>query len=146
MSVFASDIASPRLVLQDQLECWRRTAETHEEPGRRKRAAKELMNTPTVEALVESGWGVVVLTEEQITSLECTLENLDTETGHLEVCGDEGIFDGNGAKWSMTCRALTEAECAAHQEPEWLQEWASMHGVETYEDPADEESGIDDQL
>lgn len=124
MSVFSSHVASPLAVLEDQLNLWKAQAADEKSP-RHEQAIKTLAKTPTVQEMVDDGWGIVALTKQQIERCGCTFGEEDPDTGHLDIKGNPARFDGYGALWANDCRVLSEQECVMECTPEWLEDFCA---------------------
>lgn len=117
LSVFDADIASARQVLQHQLNTWLRN-EISEDASRKKSAKNNLKKCDrSVEGMVEWGWGIVEISEEDFVRLgfhEFTEPEIDENIeGHIEVLGTIETFQEQGPSLVEASRTLEDTDCLA---------------------------------
>ena len=117
LSVFDAGLATPRSVLEDQLNIWRGIAEdvTKSEKDHRWANKKLEQCGSSVEVLLSQGWGVAEVTEALF--VRCGLQpsvEIDP-SGHLEIIGTEGAFQEQSLEIidDPECRVLSDEECLA---------------------------------
>ncbi|GEM_PF-2729558 len=117
LSVFDADIATPRAVLEDQLNIWTVIAQDPNKPEKDHRWANKKLEQcdSSVEGMLAQGWGVAEVTEGLFR--RCNVEpavEIDPN-GHLEILGTKEAFEEQSLEIidDPECRVLTDDECRA---------------------------------
>ena len=107
MSTYASTHCHPVKMLEDVLSTWERWASkpTHRDHELGK---ANLEQCPTLPAMIDAGWGVVVMTADDVEDFET---KLNPKTGHVDICHpDEEMWEVYPDIWSHDCTEVPREE------------------------------------
>lgn len=116
LSVFDAAFAVPRTVLEHLLQEWDQIA-ARSEKDQRWVAKQWEKHGKSVEALVASGWGVTVVTEDLFVRCGFQPSSQIDPNGHLEILGTKEAFE------EQSLEIIDDPECWILSEEECLAQW-----------------------
>jgi hypothetical protein len=115
LSVFDAAVATPRDVLEDQINIWREIAQDPIKSEKDHRWANRKLEQcdNSVEGLLSQGWGVAEITESLFWRCGFEPSAKIDPNGHLEILGTKAAFEEQSLEIidDPDCRVLSDEEC-----------------------------------